>query len=96
MSIDRKGSERLTLTGRGDGAVVPLQVGGGERGEGVQRKAVGARQTLLEVQQVMWFVVLGHVRCHIQIRHVLNQWEATGGVTDVALSSQTTYFSSDG
>lgn len=68
----------LTLTGRGDGAVVPLQVGGGEGGEGVQRQAVGARQALLEVQQVVRLVVFRHVRRHVQVRHVLNQWEATG------------------
>lgn len=62
----------------------------------MQRQAIGARQALLEVQQVMRFVVLRHVRRHVQIRHVLNRWEATGVVSDVALSSQTTYFLSDG
>lgn len=33
-------SPLLTFTGGGYGAVIPLQVGGGERGEGVQGQAV--------------------------------------------------------
>lgn len=63
----------LTFTGGGDGAVIPLQVGGGEGGEGVQGQAVGAGQPLLKVQQVLGFVVFRHVGGHVQIRHILFQ-----------------------
>lgn len=43
----------LTFTGGSDGAVVPFQVGGGDRVEGVERQAVravhGTGQAVLEV-----------------------------------------------
>lgn len=57
--------EALTLTGWGDGAVIPLQVGGGDGVEGVEGQAVRALhragEAVFEVQQVLGFVVVGHV-----------------------------------
>lgn len=41
--------KRLTFTGGSYGAVVPLQVSGGEGGEGVQGQTVRAGQPLLKV-----------------------------------------------
>ena len=55
----------LTLTGRGDGTIVPLQGGGGDGVEGVEGEAVRAvdraGESVFEVQQVLGFVVVGHV-----------------------------------
>ena len=67
-----------TFAGRGDGAVVPLQVGRGEGGEGEQRKAVRAGKALLKVQQILGLVVLRHVGCHIQVRDILTSRKQLG------------------
>lgn len=66
-----KRKKLLTFAGGGYGTVVPLQVSGGEGGEGVQGQAVRAGQPLLKVEQVLGFVVLWHVWGHVQIRHIL-------------------------
>lgn len=67
----------LTFTGWSNGTVVPLQVGGGDRVEGVERETVravhGAGQAVLKVQQVLRFVVIWHVRGQIQVRSVLQR-----------------------
>lgn len=94
VSPQRRGSRppgALTLAGWGNGAVIPLQVGGGDGVEGVEGQAVrtlhGAGEAVFEVQQVLRFVVVRHVGGQVQVRGVLRRerrgqaWlrEALGG-----------------
>ena len=51
----------LTFAGRGNGTVIPLQIGRGEGCEGVERQTVRTRQPLLKVQKILWLVVFRHV-----------------------------------
>lgn len=60
-----------TLAGGGNGTVIPLQVGRGQRREGVQRQAIWTGQPLFEVQQVLWLVVLWHIRGHVEVWNIL-------------------------
>lgn len=71
-----------TFAGRGDGAVIPFQVGGGER---VQRQAVRAWETLLKVQKVLRLVVLRHVGGHVQVGDILTPRKQNNGGLRVLL-----------
>lgn len=75
--MSRQNTACSTFTGGSYGAVVPLQVGGGQGGKRVQRQAVRAGEPFLEVQQVVRFVVLRHVWSYIQVGHILNQKQAS-------------------